>query len=260
MLPWCESGVFRIGTVRLSSEENAVGDVVSYHVRVSDSGIGISTAFLPKLFDAYSQEVRNSASPSEGTGLGLHIVKMLVDIAKESIEVSSTPSVGTVFTVSFSLPRVTHYTPAVNLEAAEGDACSCFEGKRILLCEDQEINAALVKAMLGGWKMEVTWVRDGKAALDAFVSEPPGTYALVLMDRRMPVLDGVAAVKSIRRLAREDAATIPVLAMTGDTDRRSLQECLDAGMNDYLVKPFDRKELLQKCLLFVTPNKQDSWQ
>ena len=242
------------GAVTLACAEREKGDEVDYRVRVTDTGIGISPDFIPRLFDAYSQEVRDVASPqSGGTGLGLYIVRMLVDLLHGTIDVASVPDEGTTFTVSFTLPRAAEPHPGGSSATERAGTASCA-GKQILLCEDHPINAALVRTMLNDWGMQVTWTKNGREALDAFIASEPGTFDLLLMDRRMPVLDGVEAVKALRELPRRDAGTVPVIAMTGDADPEDLQECLDAGMDATLVKPFDRQTLFETMQPFLCPD------
>ena len=231
------------GQVRFICQETAVGAAVNYKVLVCDNGIGMTRDYLPRLFEAYSQENRNSASQGAGTGLGMAIVKQLVEALQGKIEVESAPGRGTTFTVTFSLSQVPGYVPPDSREE-EKQTRKVLAGKRVLLCEDQLINAELVTAVLKEWDLGVTWVKNGQEALACFQASTPGTYDLILMDKQMPVLGGVAAVKLLRKLARPDAV-LPVAAMTGDVDEVSRQECLAAGMNIVLTKPLDRQQLRQ---------------
>ena len=203
--------------------------------------------YLPKLFEAYSQENRNSASQVVGTGLGLSIVKQLVNILHGRIEVESAPGKGTTFTVTFALPQVMGYVPPDEPEK-EGSTQAQLAGKRVLLCEDQFINAELARAVLEEWDMQVTWAKNGQEGLHYFQKEPSGTYAFILMDKQMPILGGIAAVKELRRLPQWDAAKVPIVALTGDADEVSGRECLEAGMNAVVTKPLKR-EYLRKALL-----------
>lgn len=238
------------GKVEFLCAEKATEDQVHYQIRVRDNGIGMTKEYLPRLFDAYSQENRNSSSRMVGTGLGLSIVKQLVELLQGEIKVESAVGKGTTFTINFSLPQLKDFQPPT-AEELNKSAQDIWAGKRVLLCEDQAINAELIKAILGSWDLQLTWAKNGEEGLRIFNNALPGTFALILMDKQMPIMDGVTAVRKLRRLTHPDAAKIPVIALTGDADAASAKECLKNGMNAVLTKPLSRKDLYKLLKKFI---------
>lgn len=216
------------------------GEYVDCTILVRDNGIGMSKEFLPKIFDAYSQEERRSASKTVGTGLGMAIVKEIVDLMGGTIAVESEIDVGTVYTVHLSLKK--YDGPAIEPDRAVAHvSADILKGKRVLLCENNELNAEIAQLLLQQWGMIVTWAENGREAVEIWRSPEP--YDLVLMDKRMPVMDGLDATKAIRQSEEGKGSHIPIIAMTGDVDEASIQTCLEAGMDDHVGKPIDRDTL-----------------
>lgn len=207
-------------------------------VVVSDTGMGISKAFLPYLFEPFSQE-RHSATTT-GTGLGLSIVKRLVGLMGGTISVESEQNRGSVFTV---LLPVSAIQPPPE-ESHAGPDIPAFRGRRLLLCEDNALNREIAEALLGKEGFEVDCAEDGRAGLEKFRQSIPGFYSAVLMDLRMPVMDGYAATAAIRALDRADAASIPIIAMTADAYSEDIRRCLSSGMNGHVSKPVNAHVLI----------------
>jgi signal transduction histidine kinase len=203
---------------------------------VSDSGVGMSPDFLPRVFDPFTQEKRQGYE-SVGTGLGLSIVKQLVDLMGGTIQVRSEEGKGTVFTVRL------HFEEAAPEDAQRGEEAAVPEqdlsGRRVLLCEDNALNCEIAVALLQDRGIEAVVARNGLEGLQTFAQSRPGEFAAILMDVRMPVMDGYEATRKIRALDRPDAESIPILAMTADAFADDVQRCLDAGMNGHLSKPID---------------------
>ena len=209
-------------------------------IRVLDDGIGMDPEFLPHIFEPYAQEKRQGYE-SMGTGLGLSIVKSLVELMGGTIRVESVKGKGTVFTI-----RV-HFEEAKAGAAVEKEEVlprnGDLSGRRILLCEDNALNREIAIALLKDKNMIVDTAENGKEGVQKFMDSTPGFYDAILMDIRMPVMGGIEAAKLIRRSGKNDAESIPIIAMTADAFRDDIQKCLDAGMDAHLAKPVDPGQL-----------------
>ena len=211
---------------------------------VEDSGIGMSEAFMARMYEPFSQEARPEAKNIIGTGLGLSIVKRVVDMMGGRITVESKINKGTRFTVD--LP-IEHWVKKLGDNAKEqaekkqleAVILAVLHGRRILLCEDNYLNAKIATLLLKDKKMLVDWVKDGAQGVAKLQDSPPGYYAAILMDIRMPNLDGYAATKAIRQLKRPDAKTLPIIAMSANAFEEDMQEAEAAGMNGYVTKPIN---------------------
>ena len=205
---------------------------------VIDTGIGMSEDFQQHMFEPFSQE--NRAEAVQGTGLGLCIVKKIVDLMDGTIEVDSQQGRGSAFTVQIQLPAAAAPAAEPEVQFLQKD---CLKGRRLLLCEDNEINAELARLLLEQYGAQVDWAENGKAGVQLFQASTVGCYDAILMDLRMPVMDGFAATRLIRSLERSDAA-VPILALSADAYAEDVQKCLAAGMNGHVAKPLECKELL----------------
>ncbi len=218
---------------------------------VQDDGIGISPAFLPHIYDTFAQERRNQRE-AKGSGLGLAIVKQLVAIFGASIDVKSTVGKGTTVTLKFHFKEsntaasqhLTLTTPSYSEDR--------LTGKHILLCEDNEMNCEIAKAILEARGMIVIVASDGKECVEMFSKSETHSIDAILMDLRMPIMDGFKATAAIRALKRLDAKSIPILAMSADAFEDIVQMCLHAGMNGHIAKPIDTDILytkLSECII-----------
>ena len=226
------------GTVRYSVE--AIDPPVRNMTRriiVEDNGIGMSSEFLAHLYEPFAQERRKETYGIQGTGLGLSIVKKLVDLMNGTIEVESSLGKGTRFTVELPLGCPEGVSEDAETEQIS-DTCS-LAGKRILLCEDNELNAEIASALLKEKDMLVDCASNGQEGLDQFQGSEIGYYDAVLMDIRMPVMNGYDAARAIRASGRRDAKAIIIIAMTADAFEENEREARDAGMDDYITKPVD---------------------
>ena len=232
------------GTIEFTGEKVAEdGNSIRIRFRVKDNGIGMSPQFLEHLYDPFSQERSKIGDTVRGTGLGLPIVKSLVDIMGGEITVKSQLGKGTEFIVELPV------TVAVKeeLEQKGNTSLESLKNARILLVEDNEINIYVAQLILEKAGCLVEVARDGKQAIEIFENSEVGYYKAVLMDVRMPVMDGVEATRRLRALSREDAKTIPVIAMTADAFDDERKQTLNAGMNYHLSKPIN-PQLLYKVL------------
>lgn len=236
------------GMVENILTEKDEGDCVDCTILVRDNGIGMSKEFLPKIFEAYAQEERWPDSRVIGTGLGIAIVKEIVTLMGGTITVESEINEGTTFTVRLSLKK--YCGPAIEEEGipvSTKQSLQVLQGKRVLLCEDNALNAEIAQTILQQWGMTVQWVSDGRQAVEA-IKKAPELYDLVLMDKRMPVMDGIEATKQIRAQEKGKTCHVPILAMTGDLEEVSIQECLEAGMDGYVGKSINREKLAQDLI------------
>ena len=217
---------------------------------MSDTGAGMDEEYIPKIFDAFSQEDDSSTNRYGGSGLGMAITKRLVDMMGGTIEVKSKKGEGTTFTVGLEFSPVDPETAAAAKEEVSVEGSISLEGLRILFAEDVDINAEILADLLGMEGAESERAANGKRAADMFAASEPGYYDAILMDMRMPVMDGLEATRAIRAMDREDAKTIPIVALTANAFYADVQKCLEAGMDDHLSKPVD-PELMKKTLARV---------
>ena len=230
------------GTVRTSMEcLDEADDTVTYRWTISDTGIGMSEEFIQHIFEPFVQEKHDARSVYQGTGLGMPIVKSLVEKMGGTITVTSKEGVGSTFvvTIPFEVAPEPEHTPA---PAAEGEGS--VRGLRLLLAEDNELNAEIAETLLSDNGAHVTVVHDGQQAVEAFQRSPAGTYDAILMDVMMPVMDGLTATRAIRALDRPDAGTVPIIAMTANAFMEDAEKCFEAGMSAHLAKPLELKKMV----------------
>lgn len=236
------------GSILYDGVSQIVGDQLELTITVSDNGQGMSESFQKILFEPYTQEdrIRTMKAQNTGSGLGLAIVKKLATLMNGTITVQSQINQGSTFTLTLHLPYITREDyQKENKEAVSEDTVS-LQGKRILVCEDNEINQEIVQSILSRYQMQADIAPNGIIGRNLFEKSAPGYYYAVLMDLRMPMMDGYDTAQSIRTMAREDAGTIPIIAMTADVFSEDIAHCLAAGMNDHLAKPLEPGVLYEK--------------
>lgn len=216
-------------------------DTVTYRWTIADTGIGMSKTYLKQLFDPFTQEKNDARSVYQGTGLGMSIVKALLEQMHGSIAVTSEEGVGSTFVVTIPFD----IAPEPQSGKTEPPHDATIEGLHFLLAEDNDLNAEIALALLTDQGAKVTVAKDGREALDTFCTEPAGTFDAVLMDVMMPVMDGIAVTRAIRALDRPDAKTIPIIAVTANAFAEDTEKCMEAGMNAHLAKPLDIQKLKQ---------------
>ncbi|MCI2062405.1 MAG: PocR ligand-binding domain-containing protein [Eubacteriaceae bacterium] len=224
------------------------GDRVRISHVISDDGIGMSEEFQGRIFEAFTQEHRDDSSESRGSGLGMAITKKLVDLMGGDISVSSTLGEGTTFTVTIEFDTVadsgTGYYSTQSDRNAEYDDRILY-GKHVLLCEDHPLNQEIAITLLEEKHMIVELAEDGQQGLEKFANSNAGFYDLILMDIRMPVMNGYDTTKAIRDLSRSDAKTVPIIAMTADAFTDDIRRCIEVGMNAHIAKPLDTKDMFR---------------
>lgn len=211
---------------------------------VSDTGIGMSAEFLAHIFEEFSRENTTTANKIEGTGLGMPIVKRLVELMGGTIRVTSEKGVGTTFVVT--LPhRIANESENAEPETIVADE-TVFDGKRILLAEDNDLNAEIAEEILTSAGFMIERAEDGAICYEKIVSSDKGYYDLVLMDIQMPNMDGYQATRAIRALADKEKANIPIIAMTANAFEEDRSKAVNVGMNGHIAKPIDVTELLRE--------------
>lgn len=208
---------------------------------VEDNGIGMSQEFQKEMFMPFTQESRKIIVMN-GTGLGLAIVKKLVDIMGGKIKVESNLGTGSRFIIEMEVDIAE--TPKFETEAEDNNSqFNNLNGFRILLCEDNFINQEIMTNILKIMGMEVDIAVNGKQAVEKYLDHEEGYYGAILMDCRMPVMDGYEATKRIRMAHKPDAKILPIIALTADAFEEDKKHCIDVGMNDFLAKPVIIEEL-----------------
>ena len=238
------------GTIDTYAEElSCDGTTVWYEFKIVDTGIGMSEEFIKEqLFKPFTQEKNDARTLYRGTGLGMSIVKALLDKMGGSIEVESQLGEGSTFT--FRLPFKVDENAIETKKEEQSSGEQKLEGKQILLVEDNEINMEIAEFYLKELGIVVDKAWNGKEAIDKFEESAPGTYDLILMDIMMPVMGGREAARRIRTLERPDAETVRIYAMTAQVSSESVHKCLASGMNGHIAKPIDEsklREILTRC-------------
>ncbi|MBN2950933.1 MAG: response regulator [Holdemanella sp.] len=215
---------------------------VLFQTKVSDTGIGMSEDFLPSLFELFARERNTTISKIPGTGLGMAIVKNFVDLMDGSIEVESELGEGSTFTVTIPHKIADKDYTNRNIESSNVSDID-FKGKRILLAEDNELNAEITTTILSEMGFEVKAVEDGILCVNEIQHQPANTYDLILMDIQMPNMDGYKATHCIRRLFQPEKANIPIIAMSANAFEEDKKKAFDVKMNDYITKPIDFQKM-----------------
>lgn len=230
------------GTVAFTSQIKPIDDSqVLFCFNVSDTGIGMSPEFLKHIYEPFAQEGNDARSKFQGTGMGMPIVKSLIDMMGGTIEISSEVGVGSTFNVQ--IPLDIDKNPQAR-EGADEQAISCsLAGMNVLLAEDNELNAEIAQALLESEGIVVTRAADGKEAVELYTSRPAGSFDAILMDIMMPGMDGYEATRAIRLSEKADAADIPIIALTANAFAEDAKAAHDASMNAHLPKPLDFNKL-----------------
>ena len=226
------------------TEISCDGKNVLYEFRIADSGIGMSREYMEhELFQPFTQEKADARTQYKGTGLGMSIVKGLIDRMNGTISVRSTPGEGSEFTfrLAFRLAEEEMQQAAENKEDAKDD----LAGMRVLLVEDNDINMEIAEFYLAeaGIIVEKAW--NGKEAVEKYEGAQKGYYSAILMDIMMPVMNGIEAARNIRLMEKNGGNEIPIIAMTAQSERESKESCSLAGMNAYISKPVDPENLIR---------------
>lgn len=239
-----ENGEVYVCARQMSRSESGKGQ---YEIRVKDSGIGMSEEFASKVFEAFEREKDSSVDKIQGTGLGMSIVKSIIDLMGGTIEVNTKKGAGTEFIVNLTLKL----QPKEEIEKAQkeekpktGDNVD-FSGKRLLLADDIQVNRMIAVKLLEKLGFTVETAENGQEAYDKVRNADNGYFDLVLMDIQMPVMDGYEATKAIRELEDKEKASVPIIAMTANAFSEDIKKATDAGMNGHIAKPIDIKQMIE---------------
>ena len=223
------------GSIVTTSDYTETDDgVVMYEWTITDTGIGMSKEYKEHIFEPFSQERQYIGSAHHGIGLGMSIVKGLIEKMGGSIEVESEEGVGSTFIIKIPF-KIASTPDKVNKQTSELK----IDGLNLLLVEDNELNAEIAETLLSDEGAVVTVAKDGLQAVNIFKEKPEGSFDAILMDIMMPVMDGLTATKKIRTLNHPDAKKIPIIAMTANAFKEDKEKCLAAGMNAHLAKPIE---------------------
>lgn len=251
------------GMVSLKIQEDSLdAKHVMVRFQVKDTGIGMSEAYLERIFTPFEQENAKTAKEFGGTGLGLSITKNLIDMMGGSIEVSSKLQQGSTFVVSLpflvdteGMDTVRNSVAADNDNNANASIGNIMEQDlsdiSILLVEDNPMNREITVAILSQTGMHIDTANDGQEAVDLFTATAPGTYQCIFMDLQMPVLNGFDAARGIRASAHEEALSIPIIALTADVLAEDMAKASACGMNGYISKPVDYQKLLDTLKQYI---------
>lgn len=225
------------GTVSPQIHEDAATERdVTYTIRIIDSGIGIAEEDQKRIFQSFEQIGTNIAK-SQGTGLGLPISNSIVQLMGGKLEIKSVPHKGSEFYFTLTFLKGELPGPEEEEQVEPETDTGTLSGVTILLVEDNDLNAEIAQELLEAQGAVVTRAENGRIGLERYENSGPGTYRIILMDLMMPEMDGLEATRKIRSLPREEAKTVPILAMSANTFKEDEENALAAGMNGFISKP-----------------------
>ena len=235
------------GKIRTVSDyTEAVDGITTYEWTITDTGIGMSREYQEHIFEPFSQEREDARSTQQGIGLGMAIVKGLIEKMGGTIEVKSEEGIGSTFILRIPF-KLAPAPDIVKKTAAQMD----ISGLNLLLVEDNELNAEIAETLLSDEGANLTVAEDGLQAVRMFQEKPEGYFDAILMDIMMPVMDGLTATKTIRSLKHPDAETIPIIAMTANAFQEDAEKCIAAGMNAHLAKPLDIEKVKMTIYKYI---------
>ena len=234
-------------------ESKADDETMLVEFKCEDTGIGISKRFLPHVFDAFAQDSDIARSSYEGTGLGMPIAKSLVDKMGGTLEVESEKGIGTTFTMRIPFKKAAEQPSEEQKQ--EAPDIELVKGMHVLLAEDNKLNMEIAQFFLNTAGITSKCVLNGKEAVEAFEASAVHEYDAVLMDIMMPFMDGMEATQKIRALEREDAGTVPIIAMTANAFVEDKKQAMAAGMTDYITKPLQMELLLHLLAKYAKKRK-----
>ena len=249
----------RGGTVTITVEELPCEKegYMKIKAEIKDTGIGMSKEYLPTLFEPFSREHNTTTGRVGGTGLGMPIVKKMVDLMGGSLEVESEMGKGTVFTFTLMHKIADRKYYSQKTETADAfDIGENLRGKHVLLAEDNDLNAEIAVTILEETGLVIERVEDGIQCVNRVEQMSSGTYDLILMDIQMPNMDGYEATRCIRRLDDKKKAEIPIIAMTANAFAEDRKRAFDAGMNGHIAKPIDMEKL--RAVILSVLKKQEN--
>ena len=242
-------GIISVSVRELSCD----GEQVEFEFIVSDTGIGMSEEFAKHIFEPFTQEHAENRSSYQGTGLGMSIVKNLINKMKGTIQLQTVQGEGTTFTIT--LPVKLDVTPLEELVEEEEE--TSIEGMKIMLVEDNDLNLEVAQYILEDAGAEIIVARNGLESIEFFEQSEIKSFDAILMDVMMPVMDGLTATRKIRRMKRKDAKTVPIIAMTANVFNEDVIAAKEAGMNEHIAKPLDFDKLMHTLAKYSTKSKKN---
>ena len=215
----------------------------THEISVSDTGIGMSPEFAEKVFEAFERERNSTVSGIQGTGLGMAITKTFVDRMDGEIKLQTEEGVGTTFTVFLNLEKCDRSELEEDELSAEHLDSISFDGRRVLLVEDVRVNMELASMLLSDMGFTVETAENGRKAVDMIENNPSDYFDVVLMDIQMPVMNGYEAAGAVRELQDEKKRSLPIIALTANAFKEDRERALGAGMDEFITKPLDPKEM-----------------
>lgn len=240
----------------LTQKPHEDADWCYMEISIADNGIGMSEEFQAHIFESFSRERSSTISGIEGTGLGMGIVKNLVDLMHGTIEIQSSPGKGSTFTICIPC-RTARKEEAEPRKSSSDRPQKTFAGKRILLAEDNDLNAEIAIELLSEEGLLVDRVSNGVACVEKLEKAAPDFYDLILMDIQMPVMNGYDATRKIRQLEDPFRSSIPIIAMTANAFAEDRQKALFVGMNDHVAKPVDMNVLIPVLEKHIRTKKEN---
>ncbi|KIR02888.1 hypothetical protein P261_01703 [Lachnospiraceae bacterium TWA4] len=230
---------------------------LNFMIQVHDTGIGMNPEFVKRIFNPFEQESTDTAHHYGGSGLGMAITNRIVHLMGGEILVNTQPNKGTDFSVYLNMPlsKEQYLFEEQQVEDSLIKEYS-LNGKNILMAEDTQMNAMIAEMILSDMGAKVEIAQNGKEALEKFESNPENYYDFILMDIRMPVMDGLEATKAIRKLERKDAITIPIFALSADAFVEDQRRSIDAGMDGHFTKPIDFNKIEKEIVAFMLKRNQ----
>ncbi len=235
------------GEIRVSIQEtgDVLDGIAGYRIAVKDNGMGMTPEFAAKVFEAFEREKQVEKQGIQGTGLGMAITKRIVDLVGGTISVKTELEKGSEFLVDVSMPLASEADIEAHQETKNLSEVN-FNGKRVLLTDDVEINREIAVAILEMFDLIVEQACDGQEALEKVVEHPAGYYDVVFLDVQMPRLNGYEAARAIRGLSDEAKAKVPIIAMTANAFEEDIKNAKAAGMNGHVAKPIDQEQLVEQ--------------
>lgn len=240
----------------LTQKPHEDADWCYMEISIADNGIGMSEEFQAHIFESFSRERSSTISGIEGTGLGMGIVKNLVELMHGTIEIQSSPGKGSTFTICIPC-RTARKEEAEPRKSSSDRPQKTFAGKRILLAEDNDLNAKIAIELLSEEGLLVDRVSNGVACVEKLEKAAPDFYDLILMDIQMPVMNGYDATRKIRQLEDPFRSSIPIIAMTANAFAEDRQKALFVGMNDHVAKPVDMNVLIPVLEKHIRTKKEN---
>ena len=246
---YTNNGGLIILNISETQSENGTG---VYKIIVRDNGIGMSEEYIPTLFEPFTRAQDEKVYKSQGTGLGMSITKQFVELMGGTIEVRSTLDVGTTFEIVVPIEIADEKTRKTTATSIQDLAKTDFSGKRILVVEDNAVNAEIMGEFLKMSGISVEYAKDGKEAVSAITSAEDGKYDLIFMDVKMPRMNGYEATREIRSMNRTYAKEVPIIAVTANAFSEDVKDAIDSGMTSHIIKPIEYHKLYEVLIKYCS--------